>query len=176
MNPRDLHNALAGFKAAALKLARELETADVHELAGYPAYLPSFDEFAHDLIDVELFDADVNFDVRPSNVRIPGDDAELFDAFGADTSAEASPLGEVDDARFWGAVNVVSGYIGPERTLTLARDWEGCVFGVVDGPDPDLDVLAFTTDGRVGYGGVNMPNYMPAEDYVAQVARDRGRS
>lgn len=108
-----------------------------------------------------------------TNVKVPTDHDAIVDAFGIETAAEASPLGTVDDSRFWGAVNVISGYIGPNRTLTLARDWEGCVFGLVDGPDPDFDVLAFTHDGKVGYGGINMPNYMPAEEYVASVAANR---
>ena len=62
-NVNTLHKSLAEFKAAASRLARELEQNDIHELACYPPYLPSFDEFVVDVQDVEFFDVDVDFQV-----------------------------------------------------------------------------------------------------------------
>lgn len=48
--------------------------------------------------------------------------------------------------------------IEQDTTITLARDRENCIFGLVLG-DRRFDVLAFTEDGRVGHGGVNQPVY-----------------
>lgn len=62
-------------------------------------------------------------------------------------------------------------------TLTVCRDWEGCPVGIFSGDDAQRaalagigDVLAFTADGRIGTGGVNLPRYYRS---VAQYRRRR---
>lgn len=70
---------------------------------------------------------------------------------------EISPLGEMPrqlDER----LKELAG-IRPDAIVTLARDWEGCIFALVDGEAGPFDVLAFTEDGRVGFGGINLPVY-----------------
>jgi hypothetical protein len=54
-------------------------------------------------------------------------------------------------------------------TLTVCRDWEGCLVGVLSPDDPGdwhklwsaglPDIYAFTETGRVGAGGINLPMY-----------------
>lgn len=53
--------------------------------------------------------------------------------------------------------------------VTLLRDWEGTAYAMIDGDDR-FDTLCLLDDGRVGYGGVNLPvfyasvaEYMEAE-------------
>lgn len=59
-----------------------------------------------------------------------------------------------------------------DATLTVCRDWEGCPVGILGPGDAEIaaqygvgDVLALTTEGRIGSGGVNQPAYF---DSVAQ--------
>lgn len=114
-------------------------------------------------------------------LHIPTTQAELLEPFGGGDEAEdVSPLGEVDDTRFWHAVEIVRGLASDDHTMTLARDWEGCVFGLVlrdseDVPYAPFDVLAFTHDGHVGHGGVNMPNYMDPETFANTVKEEASR-
>ena len=59
----------------------------------------------------------------------------------------------------------------PNVVITLGRDWEKCIFGLVEGTENALEILAFTDDGRVGYGGVNLPIYHDTiPDYLDTIA------
>lgn len=46
----------------------------------------------------------------------------------------------------------------PDATVILGRDWERCIFGIVEGVET-LDVLVFSDGGWVGHGGINHPVY-----------------
>lgn len=51
-------------------------------------------------------------------------------------------------------------------TITLARDWEGTAYALIEGDDR-FDVLCILDDGRVGYGGVTQPAMYPTvADYL----------
>lgn len=100
-------------------------------------------------------------------IATPTTRQELDALFGstADIEEEVTPLGDVDP-RFWRTVNALRNVIDDQHTLTLARDWEGCIFGLLDPASNYGDVFAFTEDGRVGLGGVNQPVYMDRDDFV----------
>jgi hypothetical protein len=51
-------------------------------------------------------------------------------------------------------------------TISLSRNWEGDVHANIDGDDR-FDVLCILDDGRVGYGGINLPEFFPTvADYL----------
>jgi hypothetical protein len=56
--------------------------------------------------------------------------------------------------------------------ITLARDFEGCLFALVEDASGPFDVLALTDDGRIGFGGVNLPTYFES---VAQLIEDNAK-
>jgi hypothetical protein len=49
-----LVNALDGFKDATALLSQAWEKCDPDAITNYPSYLPSFDEFAHAVVDMEF--------------------------------------------------------------------------------------------------------------------------
>jgi hypothetical protein len=91
------------------------------------------------------------------------DDSEVTTLFPEDEDAKGlGPLPPGIQAR----LEELGERIERDTTITLFRDWEGNAFGLSDPEgDPRFDVLAFTDDGRVGYGGVNQPAYF---DTVAE--------
>lgn len=65
----------------------------------------------------------------------------------------------------------IAAQIDNDATITVARDWERCIFALVDAPRPQrFDVLAITENGRVGHGGINQPRYH--DNVGALVAHD----
>ncbi|HEY5053549.1 MAG TPA: hypothetical protein VII45_09100 [Solirubrobacterales bacterium] len=82
----------------------------------------------------------------------------LIAAFGEEGAQEVSPL-EVIPAAVERALGELEQIVAAEAVLTLAVDWEGCIFGVMEGDDR-FGALYFTSDGRVGHGGVNQPHYV----------------
>jgi hypothetical protein len=87
---------------------------------------------------------------------------------------------EPDDAVDHGATDVPApvlrvladlGEVLPsDSVVRVMRDWEGCLVAVVDLAGAEhlgiYGVLALTSDGRVGEGGVNLPRYF---DSLAQM-------
>lgn len=102
-----------------------------------------------------------------AQLKVPTEQSELDELFESD---DCSPLGEVADRRFHDAVEKVRTALPDDHTLTLCRDWEGCVVGMVESSRgrAHFDVLAFSEDGRVGHGGINQPVMKSPEELLAE--------
>lgn len=94
---------------------------------------------------------------RRLTVSVPGPDG-LAAVFGEDGADEGKPLEGVPDALLR-VLRELEHIIKPGSTLALARDWEGFIVGMVEGDDR-FEALAFTEDGLIGHGGVNLPHYV----------------
>jgi hypothetical protein len=84
---------------------------------------------------------------------------------------EVSPLGEMPrqmDERHKELAGIL-----PDAILTIARDWEGMPFAMVDGQSGPFDVLALTEDGRVGFGGINLPVFFDSFEELLEDYRQR---
>lgn len=69
-------------------------------------------------------------------------------------------------------LNDVAALLDEDATITVGRDWERCIFALVDGPRTQpFDVLAITETGSVGHGGINQPVYF--DSVAALVAHHR---
>jgi hypothetical protein len=90
------------------------------------------------------------------NVFIPSGD-ELPGPFGEDED-DASPLGGIPDW-LWPRLRELDALLTGSPCIILARDWEGCVVGLVDG-DERLESLYFNEDGSVARANVNQPPYV----------------
>jgi hypothetical protein len=56
----------------------------------------------------------------------------------------------------------LEGELSPAATLTLARDWEGFIVGIVSSDEPEsIESVYLTDDGKVAHGGINHPEYHP---------------
>ena len=104
-------------------------------------------------------------------IQTPTNQAELDERFGVNDypdnpeDGHVTPLGEMPP-RLRERLDELANYLPADATVTLARDYERCVFGMVDYPEgythrdsdyPGFDVLAFGENGNIGYGGVNVP-------------------
>lgn len=98
-------------------------------------------------------------------VRTPGQEelAKLFYT----TEDECSPLGEMPAGMAERMQEIER--LMPEAKLTIARDWEGCAFAMVEG-DERFDCFALSDDGQIGMGGVNLPVYFGS---LAELIEDR---
>lgn len=65
----------------------------------------------------------------------------------------------------------LSSVLADSDMVTLVRDWEGCLVGLVDDKSRVFsgETLAFTESGTVGFGGVNHPKY---RDSIAALLLD----
>jgi hypothetical protein len=90
----------------------------------------------------------------------------LSEAYGPENTFSAMPSGIAE------RLEELRGLIDTDTTVTLARDWEGCAFAIVEG-DERFDVLAFTDAGEVGHGGINHPLYF--DTFAALLQHDRAR-
>lgn len=89
---------------------------------------------------------------------IPTDQKQLERIFGCeDEENDVSPAGDLKPGMFE-RLGELARWVPSEATLTLARDWEGCLCALLEG-SPWGDVLAFTDNGAIGHGGVNQPRY-----------------
>lgn len=94
-------------------------------------------------------------------IIIPDTTADAERIFGAEHDDHAAyALGHVPRG-LCVRVLEIERHLRPDAVLTLARDWEGCIIGLVEGDDR-VDVLAFTEHGLVAHGGVNIPTYFPS--------------
>lgn len=85
----------------------------------------------------------------PSRDELPG-------PFGEDP--DLSPVGEVP-APVRCRIRELERIAAPTSTLWLARDYEKCIVGVIEGDD-SIEALYFTDDGRVAWAGTNQPAYV----------------
>jgi hypothetical protein len=83
---------------------------------------------------------------------------------------EASELGPMPDG-VRRVLDDVAALIDEDATITVGRDWEGCIFALVDGQPGPFDVLAIAETGRVGHGGIKQPVYF--DSVAALVAHHR---
>jgi hypothetical protein len=88
--------------------------------------------------------------LTPSADELPG-------PFGEDEE-DASPLEEIP-AWLWPRLKELDALLNGSPRLTLARDWEGFVVGLIDG-DERLESLYFNEDGSVARANVNLPPYV----------------
>jgi hypothetical protein len=117
----------------------------------------------------------------------PTDQAELDAKFGVNDyddhpeDGHVSPLGEMPP-RLKERLDELGQHLPEGASITMARDWERCIFGLVEYPEgtthrntdwPGFDVLAFGENGAVGHGGVNLPRMHDTVAELLEVDGDR---
>lgn len=89
--------------------------------------------------------------LTPGADELPGPFAEEGEEY------EITPL-EAIPPRMERLLDELDAVVEPGATLTLARDWERTIVGLVDG-DEEFTALYFTDDGRIARGTTNQPPY-----------------
>jgi hypothetical protein len=88
-----------------------------------------------------------------SHIKLLQTDADLADPREYDPEARpVSTLSTGEAARLAEADAVLTG------SAFACRDWEGFLIVVADASEC-FDILSITGNGRIGYGGINMPRY-----------------
>jgi hypothetical protein len=123
------------------------------------------ESFAQSLLVRRLAKAPEPGALRRLTVLTPGAD-ELPGRFGED-GEEVSPVDGIPEW-MWPRLRELDALLSGSARLTLARDWEGFVVGLIDGDDR-LDSIYFMEDGRVAYAGLNHPAYVAT---VAELLAD----
>lgn len=95
--------------------------------------------------------------VRPSTeeIRVMFDGDEDSTAINGCSAGEAKAIADLDEI------------VSDDATITLFRDYEGFACAMIEGDDRFYS-LYITASGRVGYGGVNQPEYFASvAEYLA---------
>jgi hypothetical protein len=81
---------------------------------------------------------------------------EIKEAFGASDDDQFSEADDIPDEVFY-RIRELGWILGPSHKISLMRDWEGILVGLITPRNDKVDGVYLYDDGRVAHTGLNLP-------------------